>query len=84
MTINRLNLRALNSDHTVSFDPPRGPHGERVYVSLEPDSPLTYGYEEAATHLDRQSLGRLLYWLQTGETLGRDDPRIPEPFTGAR
>lgn len=83
MTIDRINLRAEAGDHTVSFSPPRA-NGERCYVGLEPDSALTYGYEYAVTHLDRQSLGRLLHWLQTGEALDRNDPRIPEPFLGDR
>jgi hypothetical protein len=39
---------------------------------------------DPGAHLDRQSLGRLLHWLQTGEALQRDDPRIPEPFGGTR
>ncbi|WP_100499378.1 hypothetical protein [Geodermatophilus chilensis] len=81
--IDRINLRAHTGDHTVSLDPPRGTD-DRVYLSMAPDSPLTYGYEDAGTYLDRQSLGRLLHWLQTGEALDRDDPRIPEPFGGSR
>lgn len=76
----RLNLRASTADHTVSIDPPRYAR-DRLYLTLTPDSPLTYGYEEAGTHLDKQSIGRLLYWLRTGVALPRDDARIPEPFT---
>lgn len=81
--VDRINLRAVMGDHTVSLDPPRGHSGGTVGLTLTPDSPLTYGYEEAFARLDQQSLGRLLHWLQTGEALDKDDPRIPEPFGGA-
>lgn len=81
--IDQLILRGKLADHSVSFSPPRG-QSERTYVSLEPDSPLTYGYEEAATHLSQEDLGRLLYWLRTGEALPVGHPLIPIPFEDHR
>jgi hypothetical protein len=81
VSIDRINLRGPMSDHTVSLGPPR--RSDRVWLNLTADHPLECGYEETGVYLDEQSLGRLLHWLQTGEALPRDDPRIPKPFGDA-
>lgn len=75
----RINLRADRSDHTLSIV--RHKHGSRSWsVTLDPDEPLTYGYEEAATRLDDQSIKRLLHFLLTGEApvADADLPDLPE------
>jgi hypothetical protein len=81
--MDRLRMRARAGSETVSFESAdrRGVPSDQVLVRIEPDDQLDAGYYEAFARLDRQSLGRLLHWLQTGEALPRDDVRIPEVFT---
>jgi hypothetical protein len=83
MTPARINLRAATGQETVSLEALRYTTKGTIGLSIAPDSPLDAGYEEAFARLDTQSLGRLLHWLQTGEALPRDDPRIPQPFQKA-
>jgi hypothetical protein len=83
--VDNLNLRASTGQETVGFRLSRfGGNSGMVDLDIEPDYPLDVGYESAFARLDRQSLGRLLHWLQTGEALPRDDARIPDVFGGAR
>lgn len=82
MAIDKLHMRASAGGETVTFESAgrRGIVSDRIHVRIEPDDQLDAGYYEAFARLDRQSLGRLLHWLQTGEALPRDDERIPDVF----
>lgn len=84
MTIDRLHMRHRIGNETVTFEPSRFDRDVgTVDVRIEPDDQLDAGYYEALARLDRQSLGRLLYWLRTGEALPRDDGRLPPVFEEA-